>query len=210
MLLNRLVIQYSIKGEIMILRNYEDIIRIIEVDREMMNVLKAVQSIGLSDWYVCAGFVRSKIWDNLHSFEERTPIDDVDVVYFSHKSIAVEQEKEYERILLELMPHIPWSVKNQARMHSLNDNDPYTSSIDAISKFPETVTSLAITLDYEAEITFIAPHGIQDVLDMIVRPTPFALKNDSVGKVYDRRVKEKGWHKTWPKVQYISRKDYSS
>ena len=37
--------------------------------------------------------------------------------------------------------------KNQARMHVVNNMLPYSSSVDAISKFPETATALGVTLD---------------------------------------------------------------
>jgi hypothetical protein len=36
--------------------------------------IKSGKIINLPDWWVCAGFVRSKIWDTLQGFKERTPI----------------------------------------------------------------------------------------------------------------------------------------
>ena len=40
----------------------------------MMDLLKGAKSLNLPDWWICAGFVRSKIWDVLHGFDERTTI----------------------------------------------------------------------------------------------------------------------------------------
>ncbi len=60
----------------------QDIVRLIENDEWMINVLQLAKSLELPDWWICAGFVRSKIWDTLHNYEIRTTIPDVDVIYF--------------------------------------------------------------------------------------------------------------------------------
>ena len=63
--------------------NEKDIISLIQKDKWMMEILKTSKSLNLPDWWVCAGFLRSKIWDVLHSFSKRTPLPDVDK--FVHK-----------------------------------------------------------------------------------------------------------------------------
>jgi hypothetical protein len=47
--------------------NEEKIIELITKDKWMMNILKAVKSLNFPDWWICAGFVRSKIWNTLHN-----------------------------------------------------------------------------------------------------------------------------------------------
>ena len=54
--------------------------------------------------------------------------------------------------LRSYLPTIPWSVKNQARMHIANNIPPYSSAVDAISKFPETATALGVKLDDENNV----------------------------------------------------------
>ena len=63
-----------------------------------MNVLQLAKSLELPDWWICAGFVRSKIWDTLHNYEVRTATPDVDVIYFDplHKDETYEQSLETE------------------------------------------------------------------------------------------------------------------
>jgi uncharacterized protein len=39
----------------------QDVINLISSDAWMMQVLKGVKSLGLTDWCICAGFVRSKV-----------------------------------------------------------------------------------------------------------------------------------------------------
>lgn len=106
--------------------NEEEIISIVKQDKWMMEILKSAKFIDLPDWWICAGFVRSKIWDTLHNFRERTTIPDIDVIYFDPTNINELEEKKYEEILKELMPNTPWSVKNEARMHLKNNIAPYS------------------------------------------------------------------------------------
>ncbi|MCJ7840030.1 nucleotidyltransferase family protein [Lederbergia sp. NSJ-179] len=176
-----------------------DIIQCIQEDEWMMNILKTVQTLELPDWWICAGFVRSKIWDVLHDFSVRTPLPDIDVIFFDSVHASERIEKEYEKHLVSISPHIPWSVKNQARMHSLNDMPPYSSSIDGVAKFPETVTALAVTLNKCEHVMLAAPWGVRDVLKMEVRPTKYYSRIRKA--VYNRRIAAKKWSETWPKLK---------
>lgn len=169
-----------------------------------MEILKTVNSLNLPDWWICAGFVRSKIWDHLHGFSERTPIPDIDVVYFDQTMIDEVVEKNHEAKLSGLMPNLPWSVKNEARMHIRNNMPPYTSSVDAISKFPETATALGVTLDGENNVILAAPWGISDVVRFEIRPTPFFSETEERMKLYENRVAKKNWKATWDKIKVYS------
>ncbi|MGN7357024.1 nucleotidyltransferase family protein [Paenibacillus sp. SAF-054] len=187
----------------MILQQEKDIIRLVREDAWMMDILRTAKMLQLPDWWVCAGFVRSKIWDHLHGFEERTPMADVDVVYFDPSCCDESVEKELEQKLYSLRPAIPWSVKNQARMHVINDMPPFTSSVDAISNFPETVTSLGLTLDNNDGLVLTAPHGTRDVIEMVVRATTYYLQSPDRAQIYEKRISKKQWHLIWPQVQII-------
>lgn len=166
----------------------------------MMNVLQIAKSLELPDWWICAGFVRSKIWDTLHNYEVRTTTPDVDVIYFDsfHKDEAYEQL--LEKKLINLDASIPWSVKNQARMHVVNNMPPYSSSIDAISKFPETATALGVTLDEQNNVILTSPCGIEDVLSLQVKPTAHFLKTTERIHMYNKRVTKKNWQSKWPNI----------
>lgn len=182
----------------------EDIIQLVQNDPWMMDILENAKSLQLPDWWVCAGFVRSKIWDILHGFDERTPLPDVDVIYYDNSNHDEEVEKQWEAKLRALNPSIPWSVKNQARMHKINNLEPYTSSVDAISKFPETATALGLSLDPSGKIILAAPHGISDVINIALRPTPHFSENLNLFPIFEQRVSKKKWHITWDKLQIVS------
>ncbi|WP_144511495.1 nucleotidyltransferase family protein [Bacillus thuringiensis] len=178
----------------------QDIILSIENDEWMMNVLQMAKSLEQPDWWICAGFVRSKIWDTLHDFEVRTTTPDVDVIYFDSFLKDEAYEQSLEKKLTNLDASIPWSVKNQARMHVVNNMPPYFSSVDAISKFPETATALGVTLDEQNNVILTTPCGIEDVLSLQVKPTAHFLETKERIHMYNKRVMKKNWQSKWPNI----------
>lgn len=178
----------------------QDIIHLIENDEWMMNVLQMAKSLELPDWWICAGFVRSKIWDTLHDYEVRTTTPDVDVIYFDPFRKNEVYEQLLKKNLINLDASIPWSVKNQARMHVVNNMPPYSSSVNAISKFPETATALGVTLDERNNVILTAPCGIEDVLSLQVRPTAHFLESKERLHMYKNRVIKKNWQSKWPNI----------
>ncbi|MED0982502.1 nucleotidyltransferase family protein [Bacillus paramycoides] len=184
----------------MTIKTEQDIIHFIQNDPWMMNVLQMAKSLQLPDWWVCAGFVRSKIWDTLHNYEVRTATPDVDVIYYD----SMQKDEAYEQLLEMKLTNmdatIPWSVKNQARMHVVNKMLPYSSSVDAISKFPETATALGVTLDEKNNVILTSPCGIEDVLSLQVKPTPHFLETKERIHMYKKRVIKKNWQSKWPNI----------
>lgn len=178
----------------------DDIIHIIEQDDWMMDILHVVNRLALPDWWISAGFVRSKVWDYLHMFPERTPLPDVDVIYFDGKNKAINIEKTLENKLNRMSPHVPWSVKNQARMAEVNGVTPYLSSEDAIAKFPETATALGVKLDEQNKVILTAPCGLEDLVNLQVKPTPFFKQNNKRFDIYKTRVKRKKWQAHWQQL----------
>ncbi|EDL66748.1 nucleotidyltransferase family protein [Bacillus sp. SG-1] len=183
------------------MKNEEEVLMVIKEDKWMMDILKAAQTLDLPDWWICAGFVRSKIWDSLHGFSKRTSLPDVDVVYFDQSNCDEAHEKKLENCLKQLLPNVPWSVKNEARMHIINNIPPYTSTVDAISKFPETATALGVKLDKNDDLVLTAPHGLEDVLNMELRPTPYMKTSKELTALYEKRILKKNWSAAWPKVK---------
>jgi len=190
------------------LKSEKDILKIITEDDWMMDILTTAKSLNSPDWWVCAGFVRSKIWDTLHGYSERTPVPDIDVIYFDHKNISETEEKRLEQKLNNMHPSVPWSVKNEARMHLANTIPPYSSSVDAISKFPETATSLGVKLDEHNALTLAAPHGVDDVLNLEVKPTDYFKKDKDRIAIYEGRIAKKNWKSNWDKIKVQSIRAY--
>ncbi|TRZ37936.1 nucleotidyltransferase family protein [Niallia circulans] len=180
----------------------QEVMKWIKDDEWMMDILQIVQKLDLPDWWICAGFVRSKIWDKVHHFSVRTPLPDIDVIYYDANNIEEEEEKQLEQKLKQLHSLLPWSVKNQARMHTLNDFPPYTSAVDGIAHFTETATALGVKLDEDGSLVFAAPWGITDTVSLKVRPTPLYEKPDK-RNIYENRVIKKAWQNHWTRLEIL-------
>lgn len=178
-------------------------LKIIVSDSWMMEVLGVVVSLGLPDWWIGAGFVRNKIWDELHGYEKRTPLHDIDVIYFDEKNIDEEDEKRFEKALEKLRPDLPWSVKNQARMAIVRGDGPYKNAEDGLSRWVETATCVGVRLEKDGSLSFAAPLGIDDLVTLILRRN----KQANVSHiVFQKRIKEKKWLEIWPKLKLANSK----
>lgn len=183
-----------------------DIVNLIREDEWMMDVLRTVRELQLPDSCVCAGFLRNKIWDFLHGYTKPTPLADVDVVYFDPHHHDQGAERVWETKLQRMRPGIPWSVKNQARMHLRNQDPPYSDTSDALAHFLETPTAVGASLNEDGEIRLFTPHGLDDLVQLIVRPTPTTLQHiDTKGPMYAQRIKDKKWKEQWPLLSFDSR-----
>ncbi|CAM4208868.1 nucleotidyltransferase family protein [Paenibacillus alkaliterrae] len=130
------------------LKNEEDIIRLIQEDVWMIDILEAVKSLDLPDWWVCAGFVCSKIWDVLHGFTVRTPLPDIDIVYFDNSNIEEIEEKTLEE-----------------KLRNIN--------------------------------------GIQDIINLQLKPTPYFCETNERAKIYEDRIVKKNWKDRWSKINIV-------
>ncbi|WP_152655581.1 nucleotidyltransferase family protein [Oceanobacillus sp. CFH 90083] len=174
------------------------LITIIKEDSYIISILQAVEKLQLNDCWVAAGLIRSKVWDTL--YECHTKINDIDVIYFDQTDLSTETEKRLEAKLEKMMPGLPWSVKNQARMHIKNSNPPYTSSFDGVAHFPETPTAVAVQMCHQ-EIKIIAPYGLEDLFQGVVKPTPYYIKGVELHSVYTERMQNKKWDTLWTNLE---------
>jgi hypothetical protein len=178
------------------LETVSDIICLITGEPVMLQTLRAVETLGPPDGWIAAGFVRNAVWDALHVRPWSRSHGDVDVVYFDRSNATPERDARIEAELRGRMPGVPWSVRNQARMHFRNDDPPYADVADALRHWPETCTAIALQ-SVSGRIELLAPFGIGDLVSLIVRPTPaFAGRIDA----YRARIARKQWAARWPKL----------
>jgi uncharacterized protein len=85
-------------------------------------------------------------------------------------------------------------------MHVANNIPPYCSAVDAISKFPETATALGGRLDDRGNVQLTAPHGIEDVVNMEVKPTPYFLESKDRMLIFEKRLHDKNWQAIWKRI----------
>ncbi|MBR1222303.1 nucleotidyltransferase family protein [Bradyrhizobium sp. U87765 SZCCT0131] len=179
------------------MRSVDDIAARIAREPGMMALLEAVARLRLPDGWIGAGFVRNAVWDVLHG---RAPdcarLDDVDVVFFDRAAAERPHEQAIERVLAQACPGVPWSARNQARMHIRNADAPYADTAAAIARWPETATAIAARLA-GGRVELLAPHGVGDLLGLVVRPTPAFVARPAV---FEARLRAKDWFVRWPRL----------
>jgi hypothetical protein len=171
---------------------------LIASDDERMRILHLVSELELPDGWVAAGFVRSRVWDHLHG-RSRSPLpQDIDVIWFDAGQATAARDASLEQVLRIRENALDWSVKNQARMHERNADQPYRSAAHAMAYWPETATAVGVRLDRKGAIEVAAPFGLEDLFGLVVRPTP-RFQTVKHG-VYLDRVRAKQWRATWPRL----------
>ena len=178
-----------------------DILALVAADGWRMAALGAVAELGLPDGWIGAGFARGAVWDRLHGYSSRTPLDDIDVIYFDPETLDPAAEAVLERRLDERLPGLPWEVRNQARMHLRNGDTPYRSTADAMTHWLETPAAVAVRLEAAGTLALLAPLGLDDLFRLWVRPSPHARCHRLAA--YRARVAAKAWRKTWPKLKVL-------
>jgi hypothetical protein len=160
-----------------------------------MELLRAVRSIRLSDWCVAAGVIRNKVWDHLHGHPERTYPSDIDVLFYDRARTDAANEAEVEGRLSALVPAVRWEAVNQATVHAYTHDLPYGSIEEAMSRWADPVTAVGVRLTDADEIAVVAPHGLDDLFGLVVRPNLVA---PNAARVYCERMTAKRWTERWP------------
>lgn len=186
--------------------DYEDLlVRIIRRDAQAMRMLRAVRHLDPPNWVIGAGVFRTIVWDNFHGYITPTPLRDVDVAYFDPQDLRATREREFEHGLRNILPEVPWEVKNQAGVHLWygrrfgQEVEPLRSIEDAVGTWPETCTSVAIRLLDTDELEVIAPLELHDLLEMIHRRNPRRVSE----QLFMKRLRDKHIIETWPKVRVV-------
>ena len=174
-------------------KNEQEILDAFRENPDMMTILTIIRDLGLKDSWLAAGSVRNFIWNLL---SDKSPFDsetDVDVIFFD-PDVSYEETVSLEKKLREDFPRYQWELKNQVYMHLHSPHTvPYTSSCDAMSKYPERCTAIGLRLHADATLELFAPYGIEDILNFQVSPTPHFLENEDRMKHYQERLSKKNW-----------------
>lgn len=168
-------------------------------DPARMAVLRLASTLNLDGWCIAAGFVRNLVWDKLHGKCQPTPLNDIDLIYYDSSDTGASVDRRLE-LRLQADLGLPWSVKNQARMHARNFDRPYLSTCDAMSYWVEIETAVGVALSDDGEIEIVAPFGIDSLFERTItlnrkRPKPCE---------FHARIETKKWLRLWPELQIVA------
>ncbi|WP_062270612.1 nucleotidyltransferase family protein [Endozoicomonas arenosclerae] len=169
------------------------IIQLIKQDSMRLQALHCVQQLDFPQCYLAAGFVRNLAWDHLHQYKNPTPLNDLDVIYFDPEENDPEAFRKYEQLLNQKMPEMNWQVRNQARMHIRNGDEPYKNSLDAMSHWPEKETAVAVRKTGPDTYECLSSFGFESLFNLEVTLNPLRPR-----ELFEQRVASKQWLSLWP------------
>ena len=91
---------------------------------------------------------------------------------------------------------LPWSVKNQARMHLRNGDASYESTIDAMGYWPEKQTAIGVRLDQYDQLVLRHSFDLGLLFNGQINRNPIRSID-----IFNSRLASKEWLATWPGLQ---------
>lgn len=173
---------------------------LVAADPWRMAVLRHLRAEAPDAW-IAAGFVRNLVWDAHFGDGGPWTLEDVDVLIMDNAAEdARAPERDLQAALKARAPDVPWSVKNQARMHLRNKDRAYTDIPDAMTFWLETATGVAVRLNGRGLLDISSAYGLADLMAGILRPTTAG--EERPHELF-RRIHVKGWDRRWPGVRML-------
>lgn len=177
----------------------------LEQSKVIEDILRLAPRLQMPNWYLGGGCIAQTVWNVQHGFDLIHGIKDYDLAYYDPSDTSYEGENLYIKKGEQLFRDIPGQVEitNEARVHLWYAEhfgyaiEPYESVEDAISTWPTTATCVAVKHDEEGRFAVYAPYGLNDLLDMIVRPN----KAQITREIYLEKVER--WEKVWHRLRII-------
>lgn len=162
-------------------------------------ILDRLPHLGLSEWWLTAGAVFQNVWNYVEGRPPGYGVKDYDVFYFDERNLSWEAEDRVIRAAADMFSDLTAviEVRNEARVHLWYESrfgvaaDPFTSARDAIDAFASTTCCVGVT-STPSGVDVYAPHGLEDVFAMHMRPNPRLAPQ----AVYDAKVGQ--YKQRWP------------
>lgn len=154
--------------------------------------------------YIAAGIIRNTVWAYLHDVQYGLNQSEVDIIFYDLQDDGT-RSKFIEKHMVKAFPNIQWDITNQALVHQWyrTENGAYIApllSIDhALSLWPETATAIAVRLDENHQIEWIAPFGLNDLFELKLRWNQALVSH----AVFKQRMQKKKFLEKWPKLELI-------
>ncbi|MDM8353249.1 nucleotidyltransferase family protein [Brevundimonas diminuta] len=181
------------------------LIDIIRADADVMQVLTVVRELDLPDWRLFSGAVYQGVWNARTGRAPGYGVKDYDIGYFDPDTSWAAEDAVIKRVAAAFDAPVRErvEVRNQARVHIWFEGkfgEPYealTSTDEAPARFVAPAFAVGVRLEKDDALSVVAPFGLEDVFDMVIRPNP-------------TRGLAKGWDKAianargrWPEITVI-------
>lgn len=170
----------------------------------LLEVLRVARTLELPGWLLAGGCLFQTVWNVVTGKEPDDGILDYDLFYFDDSDLSWEAEDAVIRRSARAFAGCAGTVevRNEARVHLWYEDKfgtpctPFTRTEDAIDAFIATTCCVGIREDGGGSYVY-APHGFDDIFDMILRPNPVLAPRS----VYE--AKSERWTKQWPSLRVM-------
>ncbi|ETA74442.1 nucleotidyltransferase family protein [Ligilactobacillus equi] len=178
----------------------DDLQKLLISTPNLQEIFTILRNNGLQEAYLCAGWVRNLVWNNLNQLEPTYLQDNLDIYYKKNSETA----EEHQILTTKLNTHHAkylWDLHNLASPRPHYSKIPQGDSIqEVLTKFPETCSAVGIRLQTNGQFEILAPYGLADLFELKVKPTPVFLATNSM-TAFNERIKRKRWTQRWPKLK---------
>ena len=168
----------------------------------LVDVLVRARSLRLPGWYLTAGCLVQTVWNVLTGREASSGIKDYDLFYFDGSDLSWEAEDRVIRACRDFPVEV--EVRNEARVHLWYEAKfgvpcpPFACTEAAIDAFPAVCSCVGVRLEPDDSWHFHAPHGLDDLFGLVVRPNPVLAPREGFERKADR------WKAQWPELAVLT------
>ena len=181
----------------------EQLEKLVSTNIEIQEIFKILRKFHLGHAYLCAGSIRTLVWNSLNQKPTNLVLGNLDIFYNSQFETA-EEHQVLNTQLNQTYSKYLWSL------HNLSQVNPHTGHhqggqtvLDGIATFPETASAIGINLDFQGKVTIIAPYGLNDLFEFRLQPTPNFATSQAKLDLFTKRIERKQWLTTWPQVKVV-------
>jgi uncharacterized protein len=184
----------------------ERFLRIVLADPTVTAVLGRLGELGRDDAWLTAGVLFQAVWNSLTGRPPGTGVRDADVFYFDADTSWDAEDAVIRRgaDLFAGAP-VPVEVRNEARVHLWYGEKfgtaapaPFTSAAEPIAGFAAVCCCYGLRLDAAGRPQVHAPHGYDDLFDLVVRPNP---ASPAPRHLYEAKARR--WQQQWPELTVL-------
>jgi uncharacterized protein len=168
----------------------------------LVSVLERAPALDLPGWYLTAGCVFQTVWNVVTGRPATQGILDYDLFYFDDTDLSWAAEDRVITAGRTTFGDLPVQIRNEARVHLWYEAKfgvpcpPYTSTEAAIDSFASTTCCVGVRVSRGSWEVY-APHGLDDVFNLVVRPNPVLAPRH----VYETKTRR--WQGQWPELTVV-------
>jgi hypothetical protein len=177
---------------------------ILYADEGLMAFLRIARSLDLPQWRFVSGGIYQTVWNHLTGKPRGTGIKDFDLIYFDDGDLSWEAEDAVIRQAeTKFNGRWPVEIRNQARVHLWYQERfgaPYAklkSADESLNRYASTTHAIGVRLKGNDDLDIIAPFGLADIFEMVVRPN-YVLPSKATHEAKAARAKV-----IWPELTVI-------